>query len=180
MRNFRKWTWQTWAILVMGALVAGGQIVALNERWNEREVMRARLALPTTADLFHVSYVTLDRSEDGHLVVYTDAHAREAFVGRFKVALRDRDTYRHVWTPEWSGWINYAANPDGSHYRQPETLQWWADYPDFVEPPARAWVMETCWQAVIRDPALGMTELEPVCATSLLDKAQNAPQATAP
>lgn len=167
MIPMRRWTWQTWATLALAGAILAGQIPDILDARKQRQIERARLMLPTTADLFHVSYVTLDR-RNGHLVVYTDAHAQKAFTGRFRVALRDRETFRHAWTPEWSGWIDYAANPGGSRYNQPETLQWWAglEDDDFIEPPAGAWVMETCWQALYRDPALGPVELEPVCVPS--------------
>jgi hypothetical protein len=172
MRNFRTWRWQSWAILAMAAAILFGQVGAGIERAQERKLVRARVELPDTSDFMKVSYVQLDRDEDGHLVVYTDAYAMEQFEGRFKVALRDRDTLRHVFTPKWSEWLPYAANPDGTRYLQPETFQWWANYPDFVEPPPRAWVMETCWQARYDDPVLGLVELEPVCVPSSIDGPQ--------
>ena len=142
---------------------------------------RARVALPATADLFHVGYVELARNADGRLVVFTDAHAEVQMNGRFRVILRDRDTGRHAFTPEWSDWIIYEANPSGTRYRQPETFQWWAGLGigEFFEPPARNWAMETCWQARVVDDQLGLVELEPVCITSLIDR-EHPPQEIAP
>jgi hypothetical protein len=135
----------------------------------ERDEIKARLDLPQTADLFSVTHADLAR-EHGKLVVYTDGHAKQAFNGRYKVALRDRSTFRHAWTPEWSGWIDYAANPDGTRYRQPETLEWWANYPSTVViDPLQGWFMETCWQARVEDKVLGWVELEPVCIASAIE-----------
>lgn len=169
MIPMRKWSWQTWAIVGMFPAIMAGWVPGIVHVAQERAEVRAAIALPKTSDLFRVTYVQLDRDAHGHLVVYTDAHALVTFEGRFKVSLRDRTERRHVWTPQWSEWIEYAANPGGTRYRQPETLQWWADYPHLVEPPPGSWVMETCWQARVEDPTLGLVELEPVCLTSLLD-----------
>lgn len=168
MIPFRRWSWQTWAILAMGVAIGASQVPTWLHFRAEREQIRAAINLPTTSDLFRVTYVQLDRDENGHLVVYTDAHALVSFTGRFKVSLRDRRSQRHVFTPVWSEWIDYAAN-NTTRYRQPETFQWWANYEHFVEPPPGAWVMETCWQALFTDPVLGEVELEPVCMTSLID-----------
>jgi hypothetical protein len=92
------------------------------------------------------------------------------FEGRYKVALRDRSSFRHAWTPEWSGWIDYKANPDGTRYRQPETLMWWANPPEgTVLDQAQGWIMETCWQARVEDDVLGFVELEPVCVSTAIE-----------
>lgn len=165
MRNIKKWTWQTWFIVVGAVAVVSPQAW---EIYRSRIEFQARLALPTTGDLFTATYVDLARDENRHLVVYTDAHALEEFTGRFKVTLRNLDTGRHEWTPEWSDRITYRANPDGTRYRQPETLQWWSGYDEFVEPPQANWVMETCWQAQWDDPVLGTVDLAPFCMTSII------------
>lgn len=166
----KKWTWETKAIWAMAALIVAGWIPHFVNLQHERRLSRAEVMLPTTADFFAVSYVELERGDDGHLVVFTDAHVVKAFEGRFRVTMRDRDTSRHVWTPEWSSWIQYVEHPDGVRYRQPETLQWWANIDQFVEPPPGNWIMETCWQARYDDPTLGLVELKPLCVTSTLSR----------
>jgi hypothetical protein len=164
----KNWSWRGW--IGLGAAL----VLVLSwapEIWDERQRradLRARLQLPKTEDLFRVSYVDLVRDKDGHLVVFTDASALKEFEGRFKVALRDRNTQRHHWTPQWSEWITYLQN-DETKYRQPETLQWWANVDYHVEPPPNSWWMETCWQARVEDDRLGLVELEPVCASSVID-----------
>lgn len=165
-----RFSWQTWAIWIMAWAVVLGWVPALLEMRRDWIADQARLALPKTEDLFHVGYVELARGEDGHLVVFSDGRAVVDFEGRYKVTLRDRSTQRHVFTPQWSEWLDYVASPDGPRYRQPETVQWWADKPSFVEPPPSTWVMETCWQARITDDHLGLVELEPVCRTSVLGR----------
>ena len=176
MIPMRNWTWQTWAIFVMAFAIVGGQVRPAVDTWTERAVARAKLALPKTSDFWEVTYVSLERGPEGRLVVFTDAHANRDFDGRFKVSLRSRDTNRHAFTPQWSDWLKYRASAIGeTRYNQPETLQWWAALDTFFEPPPQSWAMETCWQARIDDEVLGLTELEPVCITSLLDAHPPAP-----
>lgn len=123
---------------------------------------------PVTADFFHVTYAELEY-EDGRWVVYSDGHTEATFEGSFRVCATDARTARHFWTCEWSDPIPYGITGTvGSAYRQPETLEWWANVtppPDMT--PDRSVVMTTCWRAV-----LGRDWLAPVCAHSLWEPPQ--------
>ncbi len=160
-------------LTIISVSLISEQVQLHNERVKENQLVAeevariaAREALPKTEDFFRVTYADL-KVQDGELVVFSDGHALVDFEGRFKVALRSREFLRHVITPEWSSWIDYGANPTGTRYRQPEKLWWWAGLPvDFEVNRAEGLLMETCWQARINDPVLGLTNLEPVCVTS--------------
>ncbi|MEN8741143.1 MAG: hypothetical protein ABF308_15375 [Phaeobacter gallaeciensis] len=158
----------TFVILGCLAIIAGATLPRGIDSALDYRVQKAVQSLPTSADYFSVTYADLAR-ENETLVVYTDGRAVTPFKGRYRVVLRDRETGRHVFTPEWSDWIDYRA-PEEVAYRQPETLFWWTGGKTTGALPVRHYIMETCWQAHIEDNDLGPVDLEPVCVTTKISE----------
>lgn len=161
-----------WLIIVV--LVLPQVWAFFEDRYDTAQRAEAREALPVTADFFYASQADLVR-ENGRLMVQSDGRVMAEFDGSYRVTLRDRNTFRHIWTPEWSPVITYAENAAGqSRYRASETLEWWAGPIEgcgdecLADAYALGLIMETCWRALHHDSVLGDVWLEPICVTSAL------------
>lgn len=160
-------------LAVIVATLVSNLVLSLQERLHLQKELAARLSLPETSDLWLVTEAFLSKREGGYFV-FSDGHALVSFSGRYRIALRDAGTGRHVFTPQWSPWIDYEANPEGTRYHQPETLSWWVNNSALCAtatcgiPEDRPISLQTCWQARTFDSVLGEVHLHPVCVQSVL------------